>query len=693
MTGIQETLDKGLGYHRAGRLEDAADCYHGVLAAEADNPEAHHLLGVVALQSGKPTEAVERFTAAIKGEPGNAKYLGNLGAAYLAEGRPSEALGVLENAIESDPDSLDILCNLAAALRSLRRFEDALAAYGRALDLAPDDPAISAGIAATNLGLTRSDDALTAVDRAIALDENNGEWRNVRGGILLSMARYDDAVSELETAVRFAPDLVDGWINLGLAYQNVNRLDDSERTYRDAVDRWPESPSAYAGLGRTQRQRGNLDAAIANYRRAVELNPGNARAHSSLLFNLLGDPNTDAAELFQAHRDWNTRHASSFSGDTEAFGNESDPDRSLRIGYVSADFREHPVGRLVLPILMAHDRSSVEIVAYSQADHADKLTDRIAGAVDLFQNISSHTDEALTSLIRDDNIDILVDLSGHSARNRLTVFTHRPAPVQATWLGYMSSTGLEAMDYLIGDPVHTPVGDDSVYSEKIKRLPHDLLCFDPPDDFPDVVASPCMGTDAVTFGCFNNPGKITSAVLASWAEILNAVPQSQLYLRYTGYEDPGVQRDFRDRLGALGIARSKVRFAGKAPYQDVLSTYGDIDIALDTSPYSGTMTTLEALWMGVPVIARAGDRMVARQAAAHLTAAGLGNLVANDAEAYVDLAISLANDRERLVELRGGMRDRLRATPLCDVAGFTRSLERLYRDMWHDWCSSPPQRR
>lgn len=690
---LDKVLDSGLTHHRAGRLDDATICYREALALDADNPEAHHFLGIISLQSGKPSEATEWIVAAVQGDPENAKYRGNLGAAYLADGQVSEALEMLEKAAGLDPESIDILCNLAAAQRGTGGLDSAIATYLRAQGQAPGDPAIPAGLAASYLALGQYENALEAADRAIEIESGNGEWHGIRGAILLSMARYDESIVALEAAVELSPDLTDARCNLALAYQNVCRLEEAGCAYGAVIDRWPENAAAHAGLGRTQRLQGDLGAAINSFRRAVDLNPGNPRTNSSLLFNLLGDPNTEDAALFEAHRDWNTRHAASVGPDSPRHDNDPDPDRRIRIGYVSSDFRDHPVGRLILPVIAAHDRSLVDIAAYSQATSPDAITQRIHESVDRFCDIAALDDETLATRIRDDNIDILVDLSGHSARNRLTAFARRPAPVQATWLGYMASTGLETMDYLIGDPVHTPEGDAALYSEQIVRLPHDLLCFVPPDDAPDVVPPPCLSRGAVTFGCFNNPGKVTDPVLALWAQILTAVPDAHLYLRYLGYEDAGVQNNFRDRLGALGIEKTRLRFSGEASYREVLASYGEIDIALDTFPYSGTMTTLEALWMGVPVIASRGSRMVARQAAAHLTAAGLADLVADNPKDYADLAVSLANDRTRLSDLRSGMRDRLRASPLCDVAGFTRSLEALYRTMWHGWCAVGQERR
>lgn len=688
MTDVRSLIESGLEHHHAGRLDAAAGCYREALAADKGNAEAHHLLGIIALQSGNPEEAIERFEAAVQREPGNAKFSGNLGAALLAAGDPSRALDVLERAAEQDPGSVDVLCNLAAALRGLGKVEDALALYRRAYEQAPGDAAILCGLAAAFLDLCQFEAALDAAGRAIALDKSNGEWRNMRGAVLLSMKRYEDALVELEQAVRLAPHLADAQSNLALAFQSLHRLDDSARVYRDMVARWPDIASAQAGLGRTLRLQGQPSAAVACYRRALDLDPGNARIHSSLLFNLLGDPDLDEAGLFQAHRAWQDRHAALLDPGPIDYDNLADPDRRLRIGYVSSDFRAHPVGRLIYPVLACHDRSSVEIVAYSQTTDGDDLTRRVETAVDVFRPVATLDDEGVATLIRDDRIDILVDLSGHSARNRLTVFARRPAPVQTTWLGYMSSTGLVAIDYLIGDPVHTPQADDACYTETIRRLPHDLLCFDPPDDAPAVVPPPSQSKGHITFGCFNNPGKISPAVLERWARILQAVPDGRLYLRYLGYDDQGAQRQILGRLGALGVDSGRIRFAGRAVYKDVLASYGEIDIALDTFPYSGTMTTLEALWMGVPVVAFTGDRMVARQAAAHLTAAGLGDLVADDADGYVERAISLAGASHQLVDLRTRMRDRLRASPLCDVEGFTRSLEALYRQMWRDRCAA-----
>jgi predicted O-linked N-acetylglucosamine transferase (SPINDLY family) len=693
MTDVRSFLDAGLDHHRAGRIEDALVCYRDALAVDVDNAEAHHLLGIIALQTGRPPEAVEWFAAAIQREPANTKYLGNLGAAHLANGCPVDALKVLERAAQLDPNSVDILGNLAAALRSAGRMEDSVIAYEKAHALAPEDSAVLSGLAVSHMELGDYESAMDAADSAVTLDAKNGESRNIRGSILLSMGRYQEAVSEFETAVSLSPDLADARCNLALGYQNLYRLDEAAQTYGSVIERWPKNGSAHAGLGRTLRLQGNPGAAVASYRRAVDLNPENPRTHSNLLFNLLGDPDTSADALLEAHRAWNRRHGVPRVRDSARHENDSDPDRRLRIGYVSSDFRDHPVGRLVCPVFESHGGSSVEIVAYSQGAGEDDCTRRIEVAVEKFRRISRLDDEAVAALIASDRIDILVDLSGHSARNRLPVFARRPAPVQVTWLGYMSSTGLDAIDYLIGDPVHTPDGDELNYVEKIARLPHDLLCFSPPEDAPDVASLPCADAGFVTFGCFNNPGKITEPVLAAWAEILRAVPDGILYLRYPGYDDPGTQKSFCDRLSALGIPKGRLRFGGKSAYRDVLASYGEVDIALDSFPYSGTMTTLEALWMGVPVIAFTGDRMVARQAAAHLEAAGLSDLVGNDVTGYTELAVALAKDRTRMSDLRGNMRERLRSSPLCDVTGFAVALEALYRGMWRDWCTEGQEKR
>jgi predicted O-linked N-acetylglucosamine transferase (SPINDLY family) len=684
MATVGELLDQGLAHHKAGRLDAAEAAYGAVLEREPGCAEAHHLMGVLAFGARDIEAAIACFVRATEAAPGTAKYHGNLGAALLSAGRVDEAVAALERANALDPASPDIRGNLAAAWHQAGRMDEAIALCRAALESTPEDSVLRGNLAASLLRAGRAGEALAEADIALARDPRNPELLNTRGGALRALGRIGEAAPVFEQVVTLDPNLAEGWVNLGFALQQARRFDDAARAYGRAIALRPRDAGAHIGLARTLRFQGRPAEALALTRKAVALAPRRARFHSNLLFHLLGDPDTDAAALRAAHREWDARHGG--GGAPAPFANAPDPDRPLRIGYVSGDFRNHPVGRLVAPVIAAHDRAKVTVHLYAQGQEQDATTDALRAVADIWRDAVRLDDPAFGALVREDGIDILIDLSGHSAHNRMPAFARRLAPVQASWLGYQSTTGLAAMDWLITDAVHLPEGRETEIVERPARLPNGLLAFVPPAEAPPVAPLPADKAGAVAFCSFNNPGKITPACAAAWGRVLAAAPGSTLLLRYRGLEDAGAREGVLNTLSAAGIAAARVRFEGSASYADVLAAYGRADIALDTFPYSGAMTTLEALWMGVPVIALRGGTIAARQSAAHLAAAGLDELTAGDVDGYVALAAALAADRDRLRTLRAAMRDRLRASPLCDVAGFAAGLEDALRMMWRDWC-------
>lgn len=679
-------IEEGLGLHRAGQGPAAERLYRQALDLDPDNAEAHHLIGVLRFQEGKPEEAVPAFERALACDIGNPRYLANLGAALLVLGRIEEASVALEKAAETAPETPQLLKNLGTAYRQTHRLEDAVAACEKATAAFPDDAEAFGNLAAALLSLGRNDKALVAAEKAVGLNPQVADPLNTLGSVLIACGRLNDAIDILERAVELAPDLIEAARNLAFALQEARRYEDAALRYLAVIGQWPDDARAHAGLGRTRRLQGRLAEAIAACRQAVALNPSSPQGLSNLLFCLIGSPDQDGPSLKVEHAAWGARFATGVPARSHA--NTCEPDRRLRIGYVSPDFSDHPVGRIVAPVLKAHDSEAVEIFCYSNSARLDGQGQHIADSVDRFVPVSGLSDRDLAAQIVEDGIDILMDLAGHSARHRLGVFALKPAPVQASWLGYMATTGLAAIDYVIGDPVHTPESFDDHFVEQVWRLPRDLACFAPPEESPPVGPPPSSGAGHVTFGVFNNPGKITDAAIALWAEILKDVPGSRLLMRYAGCEDRAVQLHMAARFKAHDIDEASLIFEGSTGYQDVLAAYGRIDIALDTFPYSGTMTTMEALWMGVPVVALAGERMTARQAAAHLTAAGLDDLIAGDNDEYRRIAVALAGDPERLTDIRMTMRDRLLASELMDAAGLARALEEAWRGMWRRWCTT-----
>lgn len=357
-------------------------------------------------------------------------------------------------------------------------------------------------------------------------------------------------------------------------------------------------------------------------------------------------------------------------------------DRPLRVGYVSADFCNHTVGLFVKDVIAAHDSERVKAFAYSAGQVSDWVTAAIKGACTL-RNVSALDDATLAEQIRQDEIDVLVDLSGHTGGSRLMVFAHRPAPVQVSWLGYFATTGLPVMDAVLLDGWHAPVGTEAQFVERIIRLPGGRLCYTPVPFAPAVaMAPPVVKNGHVTFGCFNNTAKFNATVFDVWARILTAVPDARLVLKWRTFEDKELCQSVRDAFVRRGIESERVELRVASFHADVLNEYADIDIALDPFPFTGGMTSCESLWMGVPVVTWPQSRVVSRQTFAYLSAIGLAELAARDADDYVRIAVELATDRERLTELRSGMRQRMRTSPLMDVSGFTRELEHALIDLY-----------
>ena len=690
---VSQSIDGGLAHHRAGRLEEAESAYRAVLAAAPDNGEAMHLMGVLAYQRGQLDGAIEWFGRAVGRDGDNAKYLGNLGTAFFTARRVDEALPCLERAAALDPTGAEVLNSLGEAYRVSGRLDDAVAAYERAVAASPDYAEAHGNMAAALLQAGRTTEALASAEAAVAAGPEDGACCNTLGSVLRAEGRLEDALAAFGRAAELAPDFAPARRNLGLTLIDLDRFGDAAEQYRRVIEDHPEDAAGYAGLAQALRRQGRNEQSIALHRKAVGLDAGNAVYHASLLFNLLAEPpiaepSIDRQTLFDEHRAWNARHAAPLGPPAAVHPNLRDPGRKLRLGYVSGDFRNHPVGRLALPVVAAHDKAQFEVFCYSRQRGADRITTEFRDCVDVWRATAGLDDAATAEAVRADGIDILVDLAGHTARGRLLAFARKPAPVQIAWLGYLNTTGLDAMDYVIGDPVHTPAGCEDEFSEAILRMPHDLACFEPPSDAPEVGALPAAANGRVTFGVFNNPGKITAPAASLWARLLDAVPDALLVFKYRSYDDAGTRDGVLSRLSENGIARERVEFLGGSGYREVLDCYRRIDIALDTFPYAGTMTTFEALWMGVPLVTLRGGRMVARAGAAHLAAAGLGGLVAGDEDQYLAIARDLANDAARLAGLRAGMRERLKSSPLCDVAGFAADLDALYREAWRRWCAT-----
>jgi protein O-GlcNAc transferase len=460
-------------------------------------------------------------------------------------------------------------------------------------------------------------------------------------------------------------------------------LDEAIASYRQALALQPDLPEAHNNLGNALCEKGQLDEAIAALRQAIALQPTDPEAHSNLVATLNCHPGFDAEAIAEEQRHWNRQHAEPLRSCIRPHFNERTSGRRLRIGYVSPDFHGHAVGRFLLPLLANHDHHDFEVFAYAQVPVPDAMTLQLRAHADQWHSLVGLSDEQAAALIRDHQIDILVDLALHTAHNRLLVFARKPAPVQVTYLAYAGSSGLRTMDYRLSDPFLDPPGmDQSAYSEQTIRLPQTYWCYQPVHT-PPIAPLPALGAGHITFGCLNSFRKVNEPVLEIWTRLLRAVPQARLLLHAA--EGTHRQRT-ADLLLKLGIDPRRLRFVGKVPLPEYVQLYGQIDIALDPFPYGGGTTTCDALWMSVPVISLRGNTAVGRAGLSLLSNIGLPELVAQTPEEYVRIAADLANDLPRLRALRSSLRTRMEQSPLMDAPRFARDVEAAYRTMWRQWC-------
>jgi protein O-GlcNAc transferase len=508
----------------------------------------------------------------------------------------------------------------------------------------------------------------------------------------LRQRRVDQAVAALQQLVEMHPASAKARRDLGAALLRADRLDEAQAELVKALELRPRFADAFASIGDVFHLQGKVDEAIACYRKALQLKPSASKVHSNLLLTLNYHRRLDAKTIYAEHVKWAAQHAAPLGAGVGEHDNDPDPDRPIRVGYVSPDFRRHSVNYFVEPLLTARDRAGFHVTCYSDVIRPDDETDRILTLCDRWRDARTLSDEALAKLVRDDGIDILVDLAGHTGTNRLGVFARKPAPVQVTYLGYPNTTGMRAVDYRLTDAAADPPGKtEAFHAEQLVRLPH-FLCYQPPADAPAVAPPPVAANGFVTFGCFNVLAKVTPEAMGLWAKTMAVLPNSRLVMkdRLGTLAYPARRRMVLDIFAYHRVAADRLDLLGKEPdFAAHLAAYAKVDVVLDPFPYNGTTTTCEALWMGVPVVTLAGTRHAARVGVSVLQAAGLGELVAATPEAYARTAVVLARDPQRLAQLRTGLRQKLSASPLLDAAGFTASLENAYRDMWQRWCRAP----
>jgi predicted O-linked N-acetylglucosamine transferase (SPINDLY family) len=647
------------------------------------DPAALFNAAVDDLNEGNFAKAEQAFRTILARWPSYAEAMDLLGVVYAKTGRLPDAATIMQKAIATNPNLAGFHNNLGNVLSSLGRRAEAVQCYQRALALRPDDPQTLNNLGSTLYTMARLDESTAAYERALKIRPEYPEALSNYGNVLIDQGRIADAVAANQKALALNPAYPVAHNNLGNGLRRLGRYEDAVQAYIRALELRPLYADALCNLAETLKEQGRALEALAFYEKALAVDPRQAGIHSNLLLALNSIDTLSRMAAYAEHRRWGER----FAAAATAHANAKDPDRRLRVGYVSPDFRKHSVAYFIEPVIAAHDRGHVQVFCYANVAVADAVTARLKDTAHGWRDIRGLSDADAAALIRADGIDVLVDLAGHTMDGRLPLFALKPAPVQVTYLGYPNTTGLAAVDYRLTDAVVDPEGESERYhTERLIRLANGFLCYRPPADAPDVAPPPVLANGFVTFGSCNNLAKIGPAAIAAWAAILKRVPEARLFLKSKPLADDGTRRRLAQRFAEHGIADERLVMTGWIVDGNHLAVYNRIDVGLDTFPYNGTTTTCEALWMGVPVVTLAGDRHAARVGASLLTRVGLDELIADDPGTYVERAVALADDRARLGVLRAGLRDTVARSALCDAPGFTRALEAAYREMWRAWC-------
>ena len=650
---ISVTLEQAQRAHVSGASGEAERLYTQILAVAPAHTIANHNLALLLIESGRLKAARARLLSLLKAEPKDAAANYMLGKVFQAEGMLTKSQLHLRRALELDPDRRETYIELIATYSRLGRLADAQKIGALATARFPHEAEVP-----VKLGIA-----------------------------LVAAGRPDDAKLSFHSALEADPESV-------LALYNLAKLTDEQRDpsaalalYRRAATVDPTFEPAAFNLAELELRLGDVAPAIAGIETLLKRNPSDPATLSNRFFAAQYEPRITAAKLMKLHQRWDTLLGNGLHAVGKAECRTADPNKRLRVGFVSPDLGDHPVGYFTIRAIESLDIRSFEIVLYAGRDVDDAMTRRFKKRANRWRDIASWSDERLADEAVRDGIDILVDLSGHTRGNRLPAFSRRPAPVQLSWAGYVGTTGLKAMDGLIADRFHVPPGEEPSYVETIARLPDSYICFDPPAEAPALTPLPA-GTDGpLTFASFHLPAKINADVAELWARILRGQPGSNIWFIYAGYEVAEVQARLRSWFAQAGIEGYRLNFEGRLPRLALLERYNHIDIALDSFPYSGGLTTLEALWMGVPVVTLPGETFAGRHSLSHLSNIGLDETIARDADDYVAIVHRLGAERGRLAQLRAQLRDQVVRSPLCDGPRFARSFEATLREFWQAWCA------
>jgi protein O-GlcNAc transferase len=714
----ESALRQLYAFVQRGKLSAAEDLARRLLQSAPEDSRWWSWLGFTLLLQGRFPESEGAYGKAVALNPTSADDWDNLSIAIRKQGRPEEAESYARRAVTLEESNANHWINLGAALADLQRWDEAATKLREGLARNPHDSGAWELLGVVESNREQLEAAQRAFEQSLALVPDRLETIIGYAGVLAQRGQPQKSLQLLERSSPTSSKSPSAWLVAGFCYAMLEDHAAAEMEYRRVlqaipkqkhtllqlagvlISRWnlPEAetcasellsanacdPEALILLSAIQLARGEVNEALASCHRAVAIED-NPVAHSKLLTAMQYADDVSPETLLVAHQSWNTLYAQPISSPpiTSKPRSKAKPDNDvLRLGFLSADFCRHPISFLALPALECLDKSACSAICYSDRLAEDEYTARFRIAADTWRVTAGLTNEELTRQIESDEIDILFDLMGHVGK-RLLVFAHRPAGLQVTWLGYVGTTGMSAIDALLADRIHVREEEDKYYVEHVLRMPNGYACFGAASSSPNVVPLPASEAGHVTIGCFNNPTKYAPSIVGAWAEILHRLPAARLLLKYAGLDDRSIQESLRSRFAKHGIRAERILMEGKSSHHDFLAAYNRIDLALDTQPYSGGLTTCEALWMGVPVITFPGQTFAGRHSASHLAYAGYPEFIASDLPGYIDLAVHWASRLSHLATIRSQMRDRVRTSPLCDAPTFARDLLTLLQNAYH----------
>ncbi len=717
-----KALQRAIELYQAGDLKQAESACREIVENQPDNADALHLLGVLSYQAGNYDAAMKYLSEALRHIPANAYVHYNLGNVYKNKREFDKAISFYQKALRLNPNLFEAYHNLGIVFQAKNQLDEATACYQKAVELNPNlaDAYYNLGTISQDRGLL--DEAIAFYRKTVQLEPKlTDAWFNM-GNVFSDKRQFDEAASCYQKIVQLNPTLAAPYYNLGIIFEEKGQLTEAINLYQKALQLDPNLVDAYNNLGNIMQKQNAFDKAIEYfhralvlrpdfgetlvnlgnilrdfgqpgeaekcYRRALAIRPEWSFCYGNLLFLMLYNSRYDAQTIFLEHLKFAKQFEEPLFSAILPHSNGRTADRRLRVGYVSPDFRTHPVASFIEPVLAAHNREHFEVFCYSDVPKQDEVTARIRGYADQWRDIAGMPDEKAAELIRKEGIDILVDLAGHTAHNRLLLFARKPAPVQASWIGYPATTGLSSIDYKIVDKYTDPPGlTEEFYTEKLIRLTDSFLCYLPERESPEVGPLPVLKSGHITFGSLNNFAKVSLEVIELWTKILKAIPGSRLLMKAKSLSDRSTRDYVMDLFVQRGIAAGRINLLSWEPStKGHLDTYNRIDIGIDTFPYAGTTTTCEAAWMGVPVITLAGNTHASRVGASLLSNIGIPDLIAKTPDEYLAIAVNLADDTKRLQRLRGSLRDMMIHSPLTDAKRFIINLENSYWSIWEEWC-------